>query len=231
MTNTNPYDKDLINVLAHDLRTPINSVRGFIEVASFSGPLSDRQKQMLDRAMSALDRMESLISDVLELSQVDSDMPMSVTECDMRHIVGESVSMMEGAAEAKQVSIDLDMPTNLPMLHADENRIKQVVNNLVGNAIKYNRDEGQVWIRVTTPEDKLNLEVEDTGFGIAEEDLPLIFDRFYRTTLGARKRISGSGLGLAIVKTIVEQHGGKISVQSEVDKGSIFTVILPLNGA
>ena len=231
MTQDKRYDKDLVSVLAHDLRTPINSVRGFIEVAMFSGEMNERQRGMLEKAMMALERMDTLINDVLDMSRADSDAPLKLEPCDMRLLVLEAVSLLEGAAAAKDMQVHVDIPENLPELQAEPHRIKQMVNNLLGNGLKYNGKGGEVWTSVAIDGEMMVFTVRDNGYGIPEEDLPNIFDRFYRSDMGRDKRISGSGLGLAIVKAIVERHDGAITVESVTDEGTQFTVRLPLNPA
>jgi len=227
MTDDNSYDKDLVSVLAHDLRTPINSVRGFIEVAIYSGDLTERQRQMLEKAMSALEGMDGLITEVLDMAQVDSDTPLELTPTNLRWIVGESVQMLEGAAENKSVTVDWEVDEDFPTFLAETHRIRQVVNNLLSNALKYNVDGGNVRVTAAHKTDTVELIVEDTGIGISEEDLPHIFERFYRARAGKRLRIKGSGLGLSIVKAIVERHDGSIEVTSKEDEGTTFRVALP----
>lgn len=231
MTQDKRYDKDLVSVLAHDLRTPINSVRGFIEVATFSGEMNERQRAMLEKAMVALERMDTLINDVLDMSRVDSDDPLKLELCDLRLIVGEAVALLEGAATAKGMHIHMEIPDDLPEMQAEPHRIKQMVNNLLGNGVKYNGEGGEVWVSARVDGDTMVFVVRDNGYGIPAEDLPHIFERFYRSDIGRERRISGSGLGLAIVKAIVERHQGAIAVESEPDEGTVFTVRLPMNPA
>ncbi len=228
MTQDKRYDKDLVSVLAHDLRTPINSVRGFIEVATFSGEMNERQHAMLEKAMTALERMDALINDVLDMSRADSDAPLKLEDCDLRLILGEAVSLLEGAAAAKEMKIHVDAPVDLPEFQAEPHRVKQMVNNLLGNGVKYNGTGGEVWATASVDGDMMVLVVRDNGYGIPEEDLPHIFERFYRSDIGREKRISGSGLGLAIVKAIVDRHNGTIEVKSKPDEGTQFTVRLPM---
>ncbi len=227
MTNNDRYDENLTSVMAHELRTPLSSVSSLIEMAMFAGDLNPRQTDMLEKAMLALERMNTLIDDVLEMSQADADTPLDLQPCDMRAIVNEAVALVDGVAERKSITVYADLPDDIPPIPAEANRIKHVPNNLISNAVKYNGEGGNVWVTLATTETDLILTVKDNGYGIPPEDLPHIFERFFRSRLGKDRRIHGSGVGLAIVKTIVERHNGTIAVQSELDKGTTFTVRLP----
>ncbi len=220
-------DEELMSVLAHDLRTPISSARSFIDMARVAGPLNEKQSLFVERAMDALTRMENLVNDVLDMSRVGRSGPLEPEPCDIRLLVGESVALVEGVSIANNISVEIDMPDDLPNVAGDPNLLRQLVSNLITNAIKYNRPDGTVWVSAEAVDENVRLVVKDTGYGIGESDMDQIFDPFYRASLGKKLRIDGSGLGLAIVQAVVTRHNGDISVTSEVDKGTTFTVTLP----
>lgn len=228
MTENKDYDKDLVSILAHDLRTPISSAKNFIDLAQHSGPLTDKQVMMIERAMKALERMEMLVNDVLEMSRVDQDAPVGREPVDMNLLIRECASLMEGIAAADGITLHLDIQDELAVLHGEQERLQQAVNNLVANGVKYNESGGNVWIKANSNKEALRLVVRDDGLGIPEEDLEHIFDRFYRSRMGKERRIDGTGLGLAIVKAVIEKHGGTIEVESVLEQGTTFTVNLPI---
>jgi two-component system, OmpR family, phosphate regulon sensor histidine kinase PhoR len=221
------HDEELMSILAHDLRTPISSARSFVDMARYAGPLNEKQELFIERAMSALTRMEHLVNDVLDMSRVGQGGPLQVEPCDIRLLVGESVALVEGVAIANKITVEMTFPDDLPPIAGDPNLLRQVVSNLITNAIKYNRPEGTVWIRGEAVANGLQLTVKDTGYGISDADMEQIFDPFYRASLGKKLKIDGSGLGLAIVQAVVERHNGQINVESTVDEGTTFTVTLP----
>lgn len=226
MADSKPrYDEDLLSILAHDLRTPISSAKNFIELARQLGPLTDKQDEYIGKGLNALARMETLINDVSDMRRLSRDVPLSLEPCDLRLLIGEAVSFLEGAAHG--VTTTTKMPDDLPEIPVDPNLMRQLLNNLIGNAIKYNREDGQVHITATEVDDYVQFTVQDTGYGIPADELEHIFEPFYRARNLTGRRIAGSGLGLAIVKLIVDKHNGEITVASTVDVGTTFTVKLP----
>ncbi|MEL6272773.1 MAG: HAMP domain-containing sensor histidine kinase [Chloroflexota bacterium] len=227
MAERKDFEQDLVRTLAHDLRTPISSVRSFIDFAMQTGPLEEKQVYMLERAIQGLERMDKLVTDVLEMSRLGRDAPLNLEPCNLRLLIGEGVSFLEGAAKEHNITITTDIPDNLPDVPADPNLLRHVINNLVGNAIKYNTDGGSITIKATQAETHIKFAVTDTGQGIPTEYHDQIFEPFERGNFNDRSKIRGSGLGLSIVKTIVEKHNGTITLESDVGTGSTFTVSLP----
>lgn len=225
----NRYDTDLVSVLAHDLRTPLNSVRGLVDAIGQFGTLNERQREMLEKSIMAIGRMDNMISDVLEMSRVDGETHLPKEAVDLRAVLRESVVLLEPSAALRGIRLTLTLPDAVPPVQGSLQYLKIAVNNLITNAIKYNQDNGTVDVLLSVEgTQQLVLEVKDSGMGIPEQDLPHIFERFYRARISKEQRIEGTGLGLAIVKTIVEKHGGQIDVQSVVGEGSCFRVVLPL---
>jgi signal transduction histidine kinase len=159
---------------------------------------------------------------------IDSGMTMTLTEVDLVSLARNAVEDLEPRAEVKHISLLLDAPSAVPPIMADSTRIGQVVTNLLTNAIKYSDEHTTVTLRIGAQDHAVTLTVSDQGFGISPENLPNLFQRFYRVQDRHTRRIEGSGLGLYITRSIVERHSGHITVESEPGKGSTFTVTLPL---
>jgi signal transduction histidine kinase len=219
---------NFISVLAHELKSPLNAVQGYLNILLDDVPGDDRR--MIERSLLRLDGMKKLIFDLLDLTRIESGQKQRVfTDVDLRALAAASIDLLQGEAGERGIVVALDCPEGLT-LHADAGEIEIVLNNLVSNAVKYTREGGTVTVRVATDEQRkvVLCEVSDNGLGIPAEDLPRIFDKFYRVQANS-KIAKGTGLGLTLVKHIVETvHEGKITVTSEVGKGSTFGFELPL---
>lgn len=228
MTQTNNSQADWLNTVAHDLKTPINFVRGCIELMQQLGPLNERQQQFAEKAMNGLVRMEHLVARLLDISWIDAGMALDLQECDLSAIIYEAVDMLRESAESRQISLHVEVDERLGLIMGDPEWLQQVMDNLISNAVKYNRDGGQVWVRVVQDVDRVVVSVRDTGMGISAEDQPRVFERFFRAREGVARRIEGSGLGLAITRAIVQKHGGHIWLESQPGEGAAFYLSLPL---
>jgi signal transduction histidine kinase len=217
--------QDFIAAASHDLRTPVTVIKSYADLLSRWGKdepkVVDESTQALTRAANL---MERIVSDLLMLSQVDAGFPLKSTPVDLAALAGE---MLEVAREvAKDMTVE--MPPAPPVtVEADEHYLYRALWALVDNAIKYNRPDGKVVLQVGASRSQAFFRVSDTGPGIEDESLSRIFERFYRADR-ARGHGKGFGLGLALAKSIVEAHGGKIAVESRLNEGSTFTVLLPL---
>jgi signal transduction histidine kinase len=218
---------DLISVVAHDLKTPISAVKGFIELVQQIGPLSDQQQHFSERALLSLERMERLIANLLEYARIDTSTELHLSNCDLPALIHEALELLEGAAIQRQIQIHVNVDESLPHIKADVRLLSQVVNNLIGNAIKYNRDGGQVWIRAADEQAFVRVDVQDTGVGIAEGDQQRVFERFFRSKSSTHKKVEGTGLGLTIAEMVIQKHGGHIWVESVPGEGSTFSFTLP----
>lgn len=219
------FKKDLLSIAAHDLKTPIIAVRGFLELIENIGPLTEQQQVFVLRAFDALDRMDNLIADILELARLESDSPMQIELCDIRQLIDESYDLLENSAGERNINVQFLIPDDVRTIAGDPRLLRQVFNNLLSNAIKYNRDQGNVTVTVQKQSKWLRVDIHDTGNGIKETDIEHIFERFYRAS--AMRRVDGTGLGLAIVEMVIKKHGGQIWVKSTVGEGSVFTFLLP----
>ncbi len=217
-----------LDTVAHDLRTPINLVYGCLDVIQNLGPLNEKQLHYLDRAFAGLKRMEHLIARLKDISWVDSSVPLELSEVNLSDLIAEAVDLLLEAAEQREVKVRVNVSSAIETIHVDAARMAQVMDNLLSNAIKYNRQGGTVVIGATKEADSIRVMVQDTGMGIADEDQPHVFDRFFRAPEGVRLKIEGSGLGLAITSGIIQRHGGRIWVESQINVGSTFYFTLPL---
>ncbi|MCA0452740.1 MAG: HAMP domain-containing histidine kinase [Chloroflexi bacterium] len=218
-----------LETVAHDLRTPINLVAGCLDVIQSLGPLNDKQQHYLNRAFAGLKRMEHLIGRLKDITWVDSTAPLEVGNVNISNLIADAVDLLLEAAEQRSVTVRVHVARDVESVQGDTARLAQVMDNLLSNAIKYNRQGGTAVITAKREADHVQIMVQDSGIGIGIDDQPHVFDRFFRAPEGVRLKIEGSGLGLAITKGIVERHGGRIWVQSELNIGSTFFITLPFS--
>jgi len=217
---------------SHELRTPLTILKGETEVALRWAKDPDEFRNMLISNLEEVNRMERIIDDLLQLAKSDSgELLMELGELSLSDLLQEIYLQGRALAGGKGIEVTLSFGIEEEVrIVADELRLRQLFLNLVSNAVKYTPDGGKVVIDVQLDQEHAMIAVTDSGFGIAAEHLPRIFDRFYRIDAARNRNIGGSGLGLAIVKMIVEAHQGVISVESTPGEGSCFRVSLPLRG-
>lgn len=222
--------RDFVANVSHELRTPLASIKGYSETL-LDGALDDKAtlKKFLNIIDRHANRMTALIEDLLTLSKLEShQMPMSFEPLDIKNIISGIIQGCEKQAKDKGIEIVMDITDGeILKVMGDKGRLEQVVVNLVDNAIKYTND-GVVKVVVKKLDNVLRVDIEDTGIGIPEKDIPRIFERFYRVDKGRSRELGGTGLGLAIVKHIIQGHNGKIWVESQLGKGTTFSFTLPL---
>lgn len=221
--------KDFVANVSHELRTPISSIKGYAETL-LEGALEDKKnaKEFVSIIHQDSDRLAKLIEDLLDLSKVESGKHrMAFTAVDIRSIIKRAVSILEGAAKAKKQSIKINTGQELPMALGDEAQLSQVFINLIDNAVKYTPEGGRIEISARSQDGSLHIDVTDTGIGIPDEDIPRIFERFYRVDKARSRELGGTGLGLSIVKHIVQAHCGAVQVKSELGRGSTFSFTIP----
>jgi len=222
---------EFASFVTHELRTPLNSISGFLSLVlgGFAGELSDEQRAPLESARAQVARMEKLVDSLLDMAAVEAGrLRLEFARFDVMPLVLECVEMLKPQAAANSVAVNVTPPPEPLVVTADRDRILQVLVNLTANAIKYTGEGGTVEVAVTPEPDGVTFAVSDTGCGIPADDLPHLFERFYRTST-ATARAKGSGLGLALCKGIVEAHGGRIGVESTPGEGSRFFFTLPRN--
>jgi two-component system phosphate regulon sensor histidine kinase PhoR len=221
--------RDFLADVSHELRTPIAALRTFNELLKEqAGEDPAARVEFLESSGQQIDRLDWLAQNLLELSKLDSGLVLlDLRPDDLRAAVESAAEQAEAAAERKGVDIEIHVPDAPIRIHHDPQRIGQVVGNLVANAIKFTPRGGRIDVTVAPSREGARIEVRDDGVGIDAAELPRIFDRFYRGSRANEARGSGSGLGLAIVRSIVDMHGGSVTVESRLGAGSRFVVILP----
>ena len=219
-----------ISTVSHELRTPLANMKEGISIVldEVAGEINDEQRNFLNIAKRNIDRLAMLINDVLDFQKLEAgEMRLNIQENNIREATGEVRKTMALSAKRKGIDLSLKLADNLPRARFDRDKIIQVLTNLISNAIKFTPEQGQVSVCVQQQGQEWTIAVNDTGMGIPRDELPKIFDRFYRVHRPG-KQIQGTGLGLAIVKKIVMMHGGRIEVESQINQGTTFTVFLPL---
>jgi signal transduction histidine kinase len=219
---------EFIATASHDLRNPITSIKGYSMLIQQAGPLSEVQVDFAKRIQRATEHMTELVENMLDLAKMDLDAESGCEELDINRLLGEVADEFQPHAAAKQQTLSLAETAPGTTVQGDPLKLRQAFRNLIGNAIKYTPDGGMVAISLQRDSRNVNIQIRDTGYGIPAADLPNIFKRFYRVRNNGHDEIEGNGLGLAIVKSIAETHGGDVTVESEVRKGSCFTFSLPV---
>jgi signal transduction histidine kinase len=217
--------------MSHELRTPLNAILGYTELIldNIYGDIPDKARATLERIQANGKHLLGLINDVLDLSKIEAgQLSLSLTDYSIKDVVHNVYGAVESLATAKNLGLKVELPKELPHAHGDERRLTQVLLNLVGNAIKFT-DTGEVAIRTSVANGSFTVAVRDTGPGIAEQDQAKIFEEFQQADSSTTKQKGGTGLGLAIAKRIIEMHGGRLWVESEVGAGATFSFTVPVN--
>jgi two-component system sensor histidine kinase/response regulator len=223
-------EANMITMVSHQLRSPLVAIQQYFEVllAGMAGSLEEKSKEMIKKASDRLVRLLDLINDWLDLARIDSGRLVGkLKPIDLHPVLSKLVEFMVPLAREFDVAISWDAPEGpLSAVLGDDETLEQVFANLISNAIKYNKPHGRVSVRIGEERDFVVVDVQDTGIGIAEKDIPRIFDQFVQISRRADKMLKGSGLGLSIAKKIIDAHGGRIDVKSEPGSGSTFSVRL-----
>jgi two-component system, OmpR family, phosphate regulon sensor histidine kinase PhoR len=218
---------EFVALVSHELRTPLTSIVGYVQLLDDDPSLSAQARRQLAIVHRNAQRLHRLIADLLDTAQRDGrPMPITREDADLARIVVDAVEAARPQADAARVTLAVSAPPRLRM-RLDAERVAQVVDNLVSNAIKYTEAGGSVEVRLDSDGGWALLGVADSGIGISPEDCERLFTRFFRTEDAARRAVAGAGLGLSITKDIVVSHGGRIEVESELGRGSLFRVRLP----
>ena len=223
---------DFVRMVSHELRSPISAIRlqHAVILDGLAGELTDKQRELITRAQAKLQGLLELINDMLDVAKMEAgfrhfeQVPLQLPE-----ILNEIVEFMEAKAEAQRVKLRLEAAPGLPAVLADHRGMEEVFTNLISNAINYSPSGGDVTVSARMNGDLLEVRVSDQGVGIEPEEVPKIFDKFYRVKSLETRQVIGTGLGLPIVKSVVEAHRGIIEVETQVGAGSTFRVLLPVH--
>jgi len=219
--------RNMVTDVAHELRTPLSNIRGYLE--AFHDGVMEPKPEVLDSLYEEAMHLNRLVEDLQELSLAEAGQlrldrqPLALTE-----VVRRAAEAARGRAMAKGITLQAELPPDLPLVEVDVHRMEQVLGNILSNALTHTPPGGEVSITAQAKGDVVELNVSDTGEGIPTEHLPYIFERFYRVDPSRSRSTGGTGLGLAIVKQLVEAHGGEIGVESTPGKGTRFTITLPV---
>lgn len=227
--NQEQLRKDFVADVSHELRTPLAAIRGYAETL-LDGALEDREnnRRFVEIILSHAIRLNNITSDLLILSEIDAEVekPLPAERISMLEVIESAMNSVQNAASFRKVKLRREDCTDCFVM-GQRFRLEQVVSNLLDNAVKFNRPEGEVHIECGTVDpDRVRLSVSDTGVGIPQSDLKRIFERFYRVDKARARSTGGTGLGLPIVREVVQRMGGSVSVESQLGKGSKFTILL-----
>jgi PAS domain S-box-containing protein len=228
----NKLKTTFLNVTTHELRSPMTSIIGYLQMIlkEKQGRLTSEQKKSLQICLNNSKRLNILIEDLLDFSRLESGTLKFVTEeTNLYDMIDEIINTMNKPAEEKNIKLDSSIDEKLPILTIDSYRVKQVLINLVNNAIKFSSDGSPIHINAKKLKNDIQFEVQDFGRGIPEDKRNKIFETFYQVDTDKDRKVGGTGMGLSISRGIVMAHGGKIWVDSDESKGSIFKFTLPIS--
>ncbi|GAB4432667.1 MAG: hypothetical protein Kow0031_14090 [Anaerolineae bacterium] len=230
----NQAKSEFMSTASHELKIPMTSIKGYAKLLQMGagGSLTEKQDEFMGVITSNVDRMNRLVSDLLDVSRIEAGrIRLEIEDVQLRDVVNDVVETVKTQIQKKKLNLSLELEESLPEFRADYNRMVQIVTNLVSNAYKYTPEGGQITVRAHSlngDASGISLTVEDSGYGISEEDQAMLFTNFFRSSDQNIRNEPGTGLGLAITKKMIESHGGELTLKSELGHGSAFTVLLPL---
>src|SRR6266403_1732394 len=230
LKQTDKVRRDFVANVSHELRTPLSILRGYIETLLDNPQTSDKELSRILRVMERHSkRLGLLVDDLLTLARLESrSTGLQFTDVQLAELFQSVIRDWEKKLAEKQLKVVVDLSPEARTIRADETRLHEVLYNLLDNALKYSRENGEIRLRAVQRGPEIALSVTDNGIGITKGDLPRIFERFYRADKARSRELGGTGLGLAIVKHIAQLHGGRVEAESELGKGTTIRVILPV---
>jgi two-component system NtrC family sensor kinase len=217
---------EFVTTVSHDLRSPLTAILGYVDLIGRTGEVSAQQREFIQRVRTSVEHITALISDLLDLGRIEAGLDSARETTPLTVLARYAVETLRGTAEHRRLTLETDLPEALPMVTGDPIRLRQMIANLLENAIKYTPPGGRVRIEALAEADQVILRIIDSGPGIPPAEQPYLFDKFFRAS-NVPEEAAGTGLGLSIVKSIVDSHDGRIWVESALGKGSRFTVVLP----
>lgn len=217
---------DFIHTVSHDLRSPLTAVFGYMELVERTGPLNDNQQEFMRRLQGSVQHMTNLVNDLLDLGRLEAGFDTRRELVHLENVLKYTLDVFDAQVKKKKITVETSINGELKPIRANPIRIRQMLDNLVGNAIKYTPEGGRVRVWLSTEANQIVIRVEDTGPGIPSEEQSRVFEKFYRAS-NRPQGVEGTGLGLAIVKSVADSHQGRVWVESKVGEGSAFVVLLP----
>ena len=219
-----------VDTATHELRTPLANIKAYAETLALADLIDvEQQKQFLNTINSEATRLARFVDDLLSVSSMEiGSLTLNKQVTDVQRLLKEVQTKVQPQIEEKQLTFEPVLSEKLPELKIDKDKMSTMLVNLIGNAVKYTPPEGRIAFRVSVADQLLQISVEDSGVGISEEELPHVFEKFFRSDDPRVQEQKGSGLGLALAQEVVRLHGGRITVESELNKGSTFHVVLPI---
>ena len=220
-----------VDTATHELRTPLANIKAYAETLALADMIDvEQQKQFLNTINSEATRLARFVDDLLSVSSMElGSLSLNKQVTELGRMLNEVLSKVRPQADEKKLTLDVAFPEKMPEPELDKDKIAAVLVNLLGNAVKYTPAGGRVVFRVHITDQQIEASIEDTGVGIAADELPKVFEKFFRSPDPRVQQETGTGLGLALAQEVVRLHGGRITVESEINKGSTFTVLLPLH--
>lgn len=220
-----------LTAATHEFRTPLANIRAYAESLDLGHDIdADARKHFYNVIQSESQRLSQLVDDLLDISRMQAGaLSLDRTEVDLKRLVEDVTSKIQGQLQGKQLQMRAEFPPKFPKFTADKNMLSAAIVNLLGNAVKYTPEGGKVTFRVDINARNVQFAVSDTGIGIAAEEIPKVFERFFRSTDDRVQTISGSGLGLALVQEVARLHGGEVLVESVLNQGSTFRMVIPIS--
>jgi signal transduction histidine kinase len=219
---------DFVNTVSHDLRSPLTYMRGFTSMIPMAGDLNEKQGGFVKKILTGIEQMTQLIDDLLDIGKIEAGVGIEIERCWLPGLVQAVVDDLGLRAAEHGIELVASLPADVPPTMADRTLVRQAIQNLVDNAIKYTFEPGRIEVSLHDPGEAVVVSVRDNGIGIAPEHQGQLFGKFYRIRRRDTVHIKGTGLGLAIVKSIADRHNGRVWVESKLDEGSTFYFALPL---
>src|SRR5947208_10511141 len=227
--DSNRLKSDFLATMSHELRTPLNSIPGFSEVLLSSGQLNDKQQRWVRNVQSSGERLLALINDILDLAKIEAGkMQVRLEEFSIHDACEGLLNMFRPLAEKKNIELRGQIDPDIPVLRQDVTKLQQILQNLLSNALKFTPEGGRVLLKAYADPTHVIINVQDTGVGIAPEEQSLVFEKFRQSGNPLTREQGGTGLGLSIVRELSKLLGGAATLQSELGRGSTFTVRVPL---
>lgn len=221
---------EFVSAVSHDLRSPLTAILGYVELIERAGPVNEQQRDFIRRVHFNVNSITALINDLLDLGRIEAGLDARREAVPMTAMINYAVESLQSRIQDKGLQLALELDDDLPSVPGNPVHLQQVVSNLIGNAVKYTQNGGKIRVRAESQAEQIILQVSDNGPGIPPAEQPYVFDKFYRGG-AVSSDTPGTGLGLAIVKSVVENHAGRVWVDSHAGDGTTFTVVLPASAS